>query len=344
MEVGLILAAGREPAECIGGGILASVFIDKSDRLNPRLLSTIDRKFGKQIGSIVRRTAAPGAEILDQDIVPIACAVEISQLSDNLTTDSGHRTNPIISPILDSISIPKFYFDQLQILIGTQQAIKHEDQQNLHYSSDDLQRMSKGLRYASILFNEQTRRWGSSEVLPMISHAADVGFLLLLAGEQPELVLAGILHDALEGYAATEAPEIKEEILRIFPGPRGSRVVELIEGVTEPEKISTPGNWLHRKLSVVRSIEQGDVDLAKIFCASKISTLAAGNRFLYERRTSESLDDATARWSRGSYHDNVRLFEHYLWLCESKGAGHVLTDQLLLEINRFRSPATKMSI
>ncbi|WKZ57761.1 MAG: hypothetical protein QY326_03600 [Bdellovibrionota bacterium] len=198
----------------------------------------------------------------------------------------------------------------------------------------DLVAIRRAAELSSKYFEHIGRKWGPYETIPLSMHEFEVGTLLIMAGESRDVVVAGLLHDLFEGYV--QGPDLallKSEVQCLF----GERVLELIEGVTEPQKSSQEGNWLQRKMVVLRSLHRGDRDLASVACAAKISTLAAGNKMLYSGRP-------LTEWSSGSYHANLALFQEYAQFFRDRNVSPILLEQFELEIRRFESHRGKFTL
>lgn len=151
-------------------------------------------------------------------------------------------------------------------------------------------------------------------------HMLEVGMLLMASGEAPEVAAAGLLHDLYELYALNkpeELPRLRREIQEKF----GSSVDELIEAVTEPPK--KPDTFFSRKTAIINKLESLDFPLgakvARILCASKLSTLQDGIRYIYEKGT-------TKGWSEGTWAQNLALYSFYLSVFEK----YQVSDSLLV--------------
>lgn len=177
------------------------------------------------------------------------------------------------------------------------------------------------------LFDQaKPRPWGPNEQLSMFRHSAEVGLLLFGSGQPKEVVAAGLMHDFYEGYVSTPREQIEAHVIMHF----GEEVHHLISAVTEPPKAATPGNWRERKLAVVQKLQGEDATANTIVCASKISTIAEGNKFLYEAGV---IDE----WSSGSWADNLAVFKELRDLFTRKGVPADLIKRYDLEITRWSS-------
>lgn len=93
-----------------------------------------------------------------------------------------------------------------------------------------------------------------------ICHPMEVLQILTAMGAEPEVLIAGILHDVAEDTAETLT-----RIRELF----GEKVAGLVEGHTEDKG----ADWEKRKLSLIQKAERGSVALKKLVLADKISNL-----------------------------------------------------------------------
>lgn len=192
------------------------------------------------------------------------------------------------------------------------------------YTPSEIEYILAAWKFSCELFNTTLRVSEPDQHRPLLQHTGEVGALLQLVSEKPEVVAAGYLHDAFEGYVPGKVADIAAMIGKQF----GARVAQLIEAVTEPSKSATHGNWEERKSQVLDRVIKGDRDLATLFCATKISILSEGNRFLQSGAP-------ISQWSAGSAEDNLRMFHLYLAASEEKGVNEVLLNMLRDQIEQF---------
>ena len=176
------------------------------------------------------------------------------------------------------------------------------------------------------------RRWGPNETLPLMQHASEVGLLLLAAQYSTQTVAAGFLHDAFENYIKMPKDEILREfnskLVGYFTPHEVNRIVALIEANTEPGKGHCDENWLVRKSEVFNALHRGDPEMAAVCCASKISTLAAGNKWKY-------LGQPIQRWSQGTHAENMVHFQTLGRLFEEKGVSTDLIGAFNKQLDLF---------
>ena len=73
---------------------------------------------------------------------------------------------------------------------------------------------------------------------------------------------------------------------------------------------------------------ENSTEFAELVSATKISTLAAGNKMLFE-------NGAFNKWSNGSYQDNIEVFIALREACGARKIHPLLAEQLDLEISRL---------
>lgn len=104
--------------------------------------------------------------------------------------------------------------------------------------------------------------------IPYISHPYGVGMLLLKAGCEEEVIIAGILHDTLEDTDTSE-----EEILEHF----GQEVLIIVKGCSEPDK---KASWEERKQHTIDYLKQAPLSVRQVACADKLHNLRSIKRDL----------------------------------------------------------------
>lgn len=205
--------------------------------------------------------------------------------------------------------------------------------ESLSQESDPAAHQSNAAFYmAASLYWGIDRRWGPNETLPLMQHASEVGLLLLAAQYSTQTVAAGFLHDAFENYIKMPKDEILREfnskLVGYFTPHEVNRIAALIEANTEPAKGHCEENWLVRKSEVFNALHRGDSEMAAVCCASKISTLAAGNKWKY-------LGQPIQRWSQGTHAQNMVHFQTLARLFEEKGVSTDLIGAFNKQLDLF---------
>ncbi len=125
-------------------------------------------------------------------------------------------------------------------------------------------KINEALRLASRLHRDQVRK--DKEHTPYISHLVAVAMILSEATDDEEIIMAGLLHDALE-----DAPNYTYENL---VADCGARVAEIVKHVTEPldankaEEDQLP--WLFRKESYLNNLRSGGKESAMVSASDKL--------------------------------------------------------------------------
>lgn len=107
---------------------------------------------------------------------------------------------------------------------------------------------------------------------PYIVHPIRVGEILYRHGCDSDTVVAGLLHDVLEDTAVTRA-----ELQAAF----GSRVAEIVDGVTEPDK--TPPRRVRMRRAVERLRAEPDSAVWAVFAADKLDNIRSIRDTIAER-------------------------------------------------------------
>jgi (p)ppGpp synthase/HD superfamily hydrolase len=134
---------------------------------------------------------------------------------------------------------------------------------------DSLAESSAAVREALALARRthagQLRQTGSGEI-PFIEHPLAVADLLAEHGHSEEVVIAGLLHDAIE-HAETEPDELR----KLF----GEEIAELVEALTEDETIS---DYEERKDEHRERVAAASAEARAIFAADKAVNVATLRR------------------------------------------------------------------
>lgn len=104
--------------------------------------------------------------------------------------------------------------------------------------------------------------------IPYISHPYGVGMILLNAGCEEEVIIAGILHDTLEDTDTTE-----EDLLTNF----GEEVLAIVKGCSEPDKSAS---WEERKKHTIDYLQHAPLSVRQVACADKLHNLRSIKREL----------------------------------------------------------------
>ncbi len=108
------------------------------------------------------------------------------------------------------------------------------------------------------------RRKGTD--IPYVSHLLAVASLVLEAGGDEELAMAGMLHDAIEDVGAAQEAMIEARF--------GSRVARIVRACTDADTLPKPP-WLERKQQYLAHLETADADVLLVSCADKLHNARA---------------------------------------------------------------------
>jgi (p)ppGpp synthase/HD superfamily hydrolase len=97
--------------------------------------------------------------------------------------------------------------------------------------------------------------------IPYITHPVAVGMMLMKAGYSDEMAAAGILHDTVEDTDLS-----LQEIERLF----GSKVAEIVEGCSEPDKSLS---WEERKVHTIEYLKTAPMEIRAVACADKLHNI-----------------------------------------------------------------------
>jgi (p)ppGpp synthase/HD superfamily hydrolase len=116
-------------------------------------------------------------------------------------------------------------------------------------------RLDLAVEMAAAAHRNQMRKFTD---IPYITHPFGVAVLLLNYGYAEDLVIAGLLHDAVEDSSLA-----LDDIRHVF----GSKVAGIVQGCSEPNK-SDP--WMVRKSHTIEVLREAEMDIKIVACADKL--------------------------------------------------------------------------
>lgn len=124
------------------------------------------------------------------------------------------------------------------------------------------QRYADAVAYSSNLHAEQARK---STTVPYISHLLGVSSLILEAGGDEDMAIAGLLHDGPEDQGGQK---ILDEIRERF----GERVANIVEGCTDSlaEDPGDKADWRERKEAYIAHLDESDDETLTVSLADKL--------------------------------------------------------------------------
>jgi (p)ppGpp synthase/HD superfamily hydrolase len=185
-------------------------------------------------------------------------------------------------------------------------------------------RLQEAISTAARLHRDQIRK--DAERTPYITHLVGVMILLSSATQDEDVLVAGLLHDALEDVP-DYTPDMIEETF-------GSRVKEIVLGVTEEFKLKKEKapSWKIEKITYLENLRNASNESVLVSLADKIQN----TRSLIELMNKA---EGTSLAHFGSNHEERMWFhEEVLALGEDRlGEDHILVEELrseLLEMKR----------
>ena len=124
------------------------------------------------------------------------------------------------------------------------------------------ERYADAVAYASALHADQARK---STTIPYISHLLGVSSLILEAGGDEDMAIAGLLHDGPEDQGGQQT---LDEIRNRF----GDRVARIVEGCTDSlaEDPEHKEPWRKRKEDYLAHLTEADDDTLTVSLADKL--------------------------------------------------------------------------
>jgi (p)ppGpp synthase/HD superfamily hydrolase len=123
-------------------------------------------------------------------------------------------------------------------------------------------RFRRAFHFAAEKHAGQTRK---ASTIPYIAHLMGVASLVLEAGGDEDLAIAGLLHDVVEDCGG--APMLKE-VRRRF----GARVAKVVDGCTDADTNPKPP-WHERKETYIRHLRHADADTRLVSAADKLNNV-----------------------------------------------------------------------
>jgi (p)ppGpp synthase/HD superfamily hydrolase len=184
-------------------------------------------------------------------------------------------------------------------------------------------RLQYAINEASRLHRDQFRK--DSLKTPYITHLVGVMILLSSATHDEDVLIAGLLHDALEDVPGYTSEKLKETF--------GERVLEIVLGVTEEFKLrgDEAPSWKIEKLHYIENLKKAPDESVLVSLADKIQN----TRSYIELMNVEGLG-ILANFGAGN---DERLWFHneVLMIGEERlGEDHILVEELRAEIEELK--------
>jgi (p)ppGpp synthase/HD superfamily hydrolase len=124
------------------------------------------------------------------------------------------------------------------------------------------QRFQKAMLFAAQKHAGQARK---ASTIPYIAHLMGVASLVLEAGGDQDLAIAGLLHDVVEDCGGEK---MLKEVRRRF----GARVATIVDGCTDAYGIPKP-EWRGRKQAYISRLKKEGSDTRLVSAADKLNNL-----------------------------------------------------------------------
>lgn len=189
-------------------------------------------------------------------------------------------------------------------------------------------RLQEAINVASRIHKDQERR--DSQKTPYITHLVGVMILLSSATHDEDVLIAGLMHDALE-----DVPDYTPEKLeQAF----GKRVTDIVLGVTEESKLrgEVASSWKMEKLHYIENLRNSSDESMLVSLADKIQNI----RSFIELLNVEG-PGALAKFHAGAdehiwFHKEVLAIGN-----ERLGDDHILVEELRMEIEEQERTVAK---
>ena len=123
-------------------------------------------------------------------------------------------------------------------------------------------RFDHALLFASQIHREQDRKKSG---IPYISHLLGVASIVLDYGGDEEMVIAALLHDAVEDHGGRPMLKIIDQVF-------GARVAKIVDGCTDSyaEDPKKKESWERRKFRYLRRVRHEDAETRFVSAADKL--------------------------------------------------------------------------
>lgn len=193
------------------------------------------------------------------------------------------------------------------------------------------QRIEQAIVRATVLHQSQKRKVSG---VPYIVHPYSVAFLLAHYTDDEDVIIAGLLHDALE-----DVPEYTESMLQ---EEFGERVFKIVKEVTEDYLQGGKGkglpqdsdSWRSRKASYLENIKNDSPEALLVAAADKIHNMRG---LIDEYRV---YGDAVWEKFRREYQDLLWFYQEAVRII-SERLKHPLVDEMQKILRDFESIATQ---
>lgn len=183
-------------------------------------------------------------------------------------------------------------------------------------------RLQEAINEASRLHRDQIRK--DNLKTPYITHLVGVMILLSSATHDEDVLIAGLMHDALEDVPDYTAEQLEQTF--------GQRVLDIVLGVTEEFKLKgdAPPSWKVEKLHYLETLKKATDESLLVSLADKIQNTRSYIELL-------RVEGVGILASFGAGHDE-RIWFHTEVLhlgVERLGDDHILVEELQSELDEL---------
>lgn len=190
-------------------------------------------------------------------------------------------------------------------------------------------RLQEAINEAARLHRDQIRK--DSQKTPYITHLVGVMILLSSATHDEDVLIAGLLHDALEDVEGYTSDQMKNMF--------GKRVLDIVLGVTEESKLINKQDllWKDVKLAYLTNLSNSSEESIMVSLADKIQN----TRSLIEM--TQFSNGGTLPKFGSSHEDRMWFHNEVLALGRSRlGDDHILVEELRMELEELERVTHKV--
>ena len=192
-------------------------------------------------------------------------------------------------------------------------------------------RINEAIKLASRLHRNQVRN--DIEKTPYISHLVSVAMILSEVTDDEEVIIAGLMHDALE-----DVPDYSYEQLVL---DCGERVAQIVKHVTEPLDANKEMNeqlpWLARKEAYLEVLKTGGIESAMVSSVDKIHNTDSFLEDIKREGDSFALTFGSSVLNRLWFHEQVLAI-----VTEKLGENHQLIKKFTSSTEAFRDLSVRL--
>jgi (p)ppGpp synthase/HD superfamily hydrolase len=184
-------------------------------------------------------------------------------------------------------------------------------------------RLQEAINAASRLHRDQIRK--DADKTPYISHVVGVMILLSSATHDEDVLIAGLLHDALE--------DVEDYTPELLEAQFGTRVKDIVMGVTEEFKLrnEVPPSWKEEKLLYLETLRRASDDSLMVSLADKIQNTRSLIEMITATKGQEHPKFASTHSDRVWFHQEVLTLGE-----ERLGEDSVLVEELRSELGEMK--------